>query len=97
MPYLIVVILILIAVAVIAYRYRIGPVAILIGSIVLGLVSYFIVGIGITRYSGVGRFYSLPFGQDRVRDSDILMSVVCWIIAWAVLMYAISSRSGRSG
>ena len=96
MPYLVIVLLILVAVAMITHRYRMGSVAILVGSIVLGVVSYFMVGIGIARYSGEGRFYSFPFGEDHVRDSDIVMSVVCWIVVFAVLMYATSGR-GRSG
>ena len=97
MPYLIIVLLILVAVAVIAYRYRMGSVAILVGSIVLGVVSYFMVGVGIARLSGAGRFYSVPFGQDRVRDTDIILSLVCWILLCAIVMYATSRRGNRVG
>ena len=97
MPYLIIVLLILVAVAVITYKYRMGSVAILFGSIVLGVVSYFMVGVGIARLSGAGRFYSVLFGQERVRDTDIILSLVCWILLCAILMYATSRRAGRPG
>jgi hypothetical protein len=94
MPYLIAVLLLLLVMAAIAYRYRLGFVAILLASIVFGSVSYFLTGIGIARYSGVGRFYSVPFGY-RVSDSDLVLSVICWIALWAVLMYVISRPRGR--
>ncbi len=97
MPYIIIVLLILVAVAVITYRYRMGSVAILVGSIVLGVVSYFMVGVGIARLSGAGRFYSVPFGQDRVRDADIILSLACWILMCAILTYATSRRGDRPG
>ncbi|HEU4389982.1 MAG TPA: hypothetical protein VFV34_19430 [Blastocatellia bacterium] len=95
MPYLITVLLLFLIIAAIGYRYHLGFVVILLVSIVFGSVSYFLAGIGIPRYTGVGRFYSVPFGFDRVRDSDILLSLICWIVVWAVLIFGISKLRGR--
>ena len=95
MPYLITVFVLLLAMSAVAYQFRLGWLVIIPAAIVFGSVSYFLAGIGIPRYTGVGRFYSIPFGYDRVRDSDIILSVICWIASWAALMYVVSRLRSR--
>ena len=45
----------------------------------VGIVVYFVLGIGIARWLGVGRFYSLPLGAEHISDTDIAVSGLFWI------------------
>ena len=61
-------------------------VAALLGAVVTGPALYLLVGIAVPRATGVGHFYSFPIGALRVRDSDILLSLLAWTVAcWALL------------
>jgi hypothetical protein len=52
----------------------------------VGIVVYFMLGIGMARWLGVGRFYSLPFGAEHISDSDIAGSVAFWICFAALVI-----------
>ena len=54
----------------------------------LGVMSYFLVGIAIPRWTGVGRFYSVPFGAMAIRDWHIIASALTWAILWYFLLRA---------
>jgi hypothetical protein len=55
----------------------------------LALLTYFLLGIGIARTIGVGRFYSVPFGAEHIEDWQILASLAIWIGVWAGLILLI--------
>ena len=59
------------------------------------LLTYGILGIGIARTIGIGRFYSVPFGAERIRDWHILASLAVWTCIWAsVILWLLRRRRG---
>lgn len=57
-----------------------------VAALALGPVLYLCVGIAVPRFTGVGHFYSFPVGALRVRDADILWSLLAWVLAcWALV------------
>ncbi len=65
-------------------------------AIPLALLIYFILGVGIARAIGVGRFYSIPFGAEHIEDWHILASLAVWVGVWAALILWILGRRGRT-
>lgn len=64
----------------------------------LGLLSYGVAGIAIARITGIGQFYSVPFGMMRVNDESVLMSLIAWIALWLlVLTRLLPRRLEKSG
>jgi hypothetical protein len=55
-------------------------------AIPLALLTYGVIGLAIARVIGVGRFYSVPFGAEHIKDWHILASLATWISVWAVLI-----------
>ena len=53
------------------------------------LLTYFLLGIGIARTIGVGRFYSVPFGAEHIEDWHVLASLAIWVGVWAGLILLI--------
>jgi len=63
-------------------------------AVVLGPILYFLVGIAVPRFTGRGHFFSFPVGGLRVRDEDILLSLLAWILTLGVLLgLAVRRRS----
>ena len=61
----------------------------------VALLTYGIVGIGIARIIGSGRFYSVPFGAERIDDWHIVVSLAFWTCVWAgMILWLLSRRSG---
>ena len=59
----------------------------------MALLTYGILGIGIARLIGIGRFYSVPFGAERVQDWHILVSLAFWTCVWAsVILWLLGRR-----
>ena len=58
----------------------------------VALLFYGILGIGIARMIGVGRFYSVPVGAQRIEDWHILVSVAFWTCVWAVVILWLQGR-----
>jgi hypothetical protein len=56
------------------------------------LLTYFVLGIGIARMIGVGRFYSVPFGAESIEDWQILASLAIWVGVWAALILWVLGR-----
>ncbi|MGH9662566.1 MAG: hypothetical protein ACRD96_28715 [Bryobacteraceae bacterium] len=59
---------------------------------VLGLVTYFYASMGIARWRGEGRFYSVPFGGYTVRDLPLAASALFWMGLWFLIVYWIVRR-----
>jgi hypothetical protein len=65
-------------------------------AIPLALLTYGVIGVAIARLIGVGRFYSVPFGAEHIKDWHILASVATWISVWAVLiLWSLGRRRGQ--
>ena len=63
----------------------------------VAVLTYGVVGIGIARVTGVGRFYSVPFGAEHIEDWHIVVSVGVWTCIWAVLiLWRLSRRRGAA-
>jgi hypothetical protein len=60
----------------------------------IGVLVYFGLGIGIARWLGVGRFYSLPLGGEHIADRDMVISLVFWICC-AALVIQWGLRNGK--
>lgn len=58
----------------------------------VALLTYGILGIGIARIIGIGHFYSVPFGGERIHDWHIVVSVAFWTCIWAVQIFWLLSR-----
>jgi len=58
----------------------------------VALLTYGVLGIGIARIIGIGRFYSVPVGAEHIRDWHILVSLAFWTCIWAVLILWLMSR-----
>jgi hypothetical protein len=64
-------------------------------AIPLSLLTYGVIGVAIARVIGVGRFYSVPFGAEHIRDWHVLASLGTWISIWAVLiLWIVGRRTG---
>jgi hypothetical protein len=62
-----------------------------------GLLTYGMVGVFMARLHGTGRFYSVPFGGERLTDGALLMSLLVWIGLMAGLVWrATRSRTGAA-
>lgn len=62
-----------------------------------GLSIYGTVGFLLARLRGTGRFYSVPFGGERVTDGALLMSILVWIgLAAGLVWRATRPRSGAA-
>ena len=94
MPYFVVLLVLLIAVSVIAHQYHLGSISVIAISLILGLLSYFLAGLGVAQCSGVGRFYSVPFGREKIADSDIVINAICGVGLWVIIVFGISKISG---
>ena len=65
-------------------------------AIPLALLTYGVIGVAIARVIGVGRFYSVPFGAEHIKDWHILASLATWISVWAVLiLWSLGRRHSR--
>jgi len=91
------VLVLLLAAAVTLYVPGSRRIATILGALVVGPVGYFVVGIAVPRFTGEGRFFSIPFGGLRIGDSDLVLSILTWtLIGWAVLHYILVVRRRRS-
>jgi hypothetical protein len=66
--------------------------AVALAAVFLGPFLYFVVGIVVPQVSGRGHFYSFPVGGLRVRDDDILLSLLAWIVACGALLRVAARR-----
>ncbi len=87
MPILLLAILALLLIGLVGVQWRWARVFGLILAIPLGVLTYFVLGVLIARFIGVGRFYSVPLGAEHIGDSDVLVSLGFWICCWAVLIH----------
>ena len=64
------------------------------GSIPSGLLTYYLLGIGIALEIGQGRFYSVPFGGFSIGGSDSALfgSIAFWWLAWIAILLALTRR-----
>jgi hypothetical protein len=92
---LFVIIALLLGVGIAAYFLDLKPLAVLSGSVLLGCLSYFTIGASIARWRGIGRFYSIPFGRDRISDLDLLFSALVWMLLWLLLLALIFRKPNR--
>jgi hypothetical protein len=61
-------------------------IAILASCLILGLLTYGVLGIVIARILG-GRFCSVPFGGFHVGDAALVSSVIFWQCAWVFIFF----------
>ena len=59
-----------------------------------GLLLYGVAGILLARLRGTGRFYSVPFGGERVTDGALLMSLLVWVGLMAGLVWRATRPRG---
>ena len=63
----------------------------------VALLTYGLLGIGIARTIGIGRFYSVPFGAEQIKDWHILASLAFWTCVWAsVILRLLGRRRGAT-
>jgi len=63
----------------------------------VAVLTYGALGIGIARTIGIGRFYSVPFGAERIRDWHILTSLAVWTCIWAsVILWLVRRQRGAA-
>jgi hypothetical protein len=65
-------------------------------AIPLALLTYGVIGIAIARVIGVGRFYSVPFGAEHIKDWHLLASLAIWIGVWVALILWLLGRREAS-
>jgi hypothetical protein len=65
-------------------------------SLGLGSVTYLLIGTGLARILGKGRFYSLPFGWDKIATAELslIASLLTWVAIWGVILYFALQRAG---
>jgi hypothetical protein len=65
-------------------------------SLGLGSVTYFLIGTGVARALDKGRFYSLPFGWDKIATAELslIASLLTWVAIWGVILYFALQRAG---
>jgi len=64
-------------------------------ALLVAVLTYGALGIGIARAIGIGRFYSVPFGAERIRDWHILTSLAVWACIWAgVILWLLRRQRG---
>ena len=67
-------------------------------AIPLALLTYGVIGVALARVIGVGRFYSVPFGAEHIKDWHILASLGIWFGVWAALiLWVLGRRGGQRG
>jgi xanthine/uracil permease len=94
-PMLAFAILLLLVGAIIVYVRGSRRIAAILAALVAGPVCYLAVGIVIPRITGEGRFFSVPFGGLRVGDSELLLSLLAWCLAWWALLHYIAAARRR--
>jgi hypothetical protein len=58
----------------------------------LGLLTYGWLGIHLARKHNLSRFYSWPFGGERIaRDGPLIASGLFWIVVWFVVLFVASN------
>jgi len=63
----------------------------------VALLTYGIVGIGIARAIGVGRFYSVPFGAEHIDDWHVVVSLAVWTcLGAALILWLLTRRRGAA-
>jgi hypothetical protein len=63
----------------------------------VALLTYGVLGIGIAWATGVGHFYSVPFGAEQIRDWHIVVSLAFWTCIWAgVFVWLLRRRGGAA-
>jgi len=63
----------------------------------VALLTYGVLGVGIARVIGIGRFYSVPIGAEQIEDWHILVSLAFWTVSWAVLiLWLLRRRRGAA-
>jgi hypothetical protein len=62
----------------------------------VGSLAYFLIGIGIARWLGVGRFYSIPLGGEHIGDWDIVFSLLFWIACATLAIQWVLRRAKRT-
>ena len=66
-----------------------------IGSLLLSIpaaaLSLLFVGIRLAHSHGLSRFYSWPIGGAEISDHNIGLSLLCWIAAWFLVLFAASN------
>src|SRR5882724_3077791 len=90
MPIVTTIVFALAIVALPSWKLGLKFLAIFGAAFLLGLISYFCVGIFIPRILGSGRFYSVPFGGFRIGSQDwaLVLSVLSWVCVWSRVLYA---------
>ena len=63
---------------------------------VLGVSTYGALGIYIARFRGVGHFYSVPVGGERVTDFAVGASLICWVLIWVLVLWVITRQGAGS-
>jgi len=86
------IILAVIVVTAIGVSYRSRWLVVVVPSVLLGGLSYFVISIYAARAIGAGHFYSFPFGGYSVRDSNIVASTLFWVAAWATALHLVMPR-----
>lgn len=58
----------------------------------LGVLTYGWLGIHLARTHNLSRFYSWPFGGERIgRDGPMVASGLFWVAVWAIFLFAVSN------
>ena len=92
MPFVSLFLILLVAVGLLALRAGRRILAIVSLAPALGLGSYAALGLFIARFRSIGRFYSVPFGGERVTDPAILGSMLAWLVFWALALGLMTRR-----
>ena len=75
--------------AVILYKFNIKTAFELCVAFILGPLTYFTMGILIPRFTRTGHFYSVPFGRLEISDRDLVLSLLFWVLVWALILRAL--------
>ena len=62
-------------------------------SVPAAIFTYIILGIKLAPHYGEPRFYSWPIGGGAYKTNDtvIALSLVFWVVAWGILLFAVSN------
>lgn len=72
--------------AVVSFVVGLRRTGILLGATLLACVTYLALGIVVPRVVRAGHFVSIPFGGYQLSDSRILLSLLFWLVLYAVAL-----------
>jgi hypothetical protein len=78
-----------------AYLRKLRWVYVVCFGVAVGLLNYWMVGLGVMSLKHYRRFYSVPFGGFRLNDKNVLQSLLVWVVLWAIVAWKISGKTRK--